>query len=302
LRIVRISELEDSLVIHFSVSDQRINAYTLATTLVGFADAAKAANSSINHGHEIEIVVEALGPGSFRAKIRAVYRKSKNLFSNQALQSIVLGIISSFIYERTLAKHDDVRVVVQTNEVIIEHGEDRIVVPRGTYDATRIAEKNPQFVRGMGRALDSISRDERISSIGFVPDMTSPEPSLLIPRDSLPTIDPSIRDEPPIRLVEEECELQIVKAILERGDRKWEFMWRGVKISAPVSDDSFYSDFFAHRITIAPGDELRVRLAITQIRDSETGIYTNTRYEVLEVRGHVPRMKQMNFTAEAGAE
>jgi hypothetical protein len=102
-----------------------------------------------------------------------------------------------------------------------------------------------------------------------------------------------VEDEPIARVIKEKCELQIVKAILEKGRRKWEFMWRGVRISAPVLDESFHSKFWAHEITIAPGDELHVQLAIKQIRDSKTGIYTNVEYEVVEVFKHVPGIRQM---------
>ena len=72
MREVRVAQFENSFVIHFVTENRRINAYTLASTLVGLADAAKAANASVNPGHNIEIVVEALGSGSFRAKISAV--------------------------------------------------------------------------------------------------------------------------------------------------------------------------------------------------------------------------------------
>jgi hypothetical protein len=69
-------------------------------------------------------------------------------------------------------------------------------------------------------------------------------------------------------------------------------MWRGVKIAAPVLDGAFYEQFFAHNITIAPGDELKVKLAIKQTRDVRSGIYTNVGYEVIEVYKHVPRVRQ----------
>jgi hypothetical protein len=48
--VLRISQLEDSFVIYFQSDRERINAYTLASTLVAIADAAKAANASLrNH-------------------------------------------------------------------------------------------------------------------------------------------------------------------------------------------------------------------------------------------------------------
>lgn len=50
MKIVDISKFEDSVVLYFDTCNTTINAYTLASTLVSIADAAKAANSSINAG------------------------------------------------------------------------------------------------------------------------------------------------------------------------------------------------------------------------------------------------------------
>jgi hypothetical protein len=104
---------------------------------------------------------------------------------------------------------------------------------------------------------------------------------------------PSIEDNQ--RAIIEVADLHILRAILERGTRKWEFSWRGIKISAPMLDEKFFDDFFAHEITIAPGDSLEVKLKIYQLRDQDTGIFTNQRYEVIEVLRHIPRMKQVSL-------
>lgn len=60
-------------------------------------------------------------------------------------------------------------------------------------------------------------------------------------------------------------------------------------------DDAFFNEFFAHEITIAPGDSIEVKLKIYQVRDEDVGIFTNSRYEVIEVIQHIPRMKQANI-------
>lgn len=88
---IELGQFEDAFVIHFGTPTTRINAYTLATTLTNLADAAKAANSTINPGYEIEVLVETLGGGSFRAKVRTIYRGAGNLFSPQDLKTIVLS-------------------------------------------------------------------------------------------------------------------------------------------------------------------------------------------------------------------
>jgi len=292
---VRVAQFEDSLVLHFETQGQRINAYTLASTLVAIADAAKAANTSLNPGHEIEVVVEAVGPGSFRATLRTLYKR-RGVLAAQAAAGIVLGVIGNYIYERTLADDDEVRIEIHTDEVIIEHGENRVIVPRNVYDATRQVEKNENFPKAVSRALNSVATDDSISGIGFVQRIDSPPPEILIPKKSLLLAALRTEETPDQRVVPEIADLQIVKAILEKSKRKWEFMWRGFKISAPIVDDKFYIDFFAHAITIAPGDVLRVTLHIFQKKDAATGIYRNIGYEVVGVHTHTPRMRQMDIS------
>ena len=296
MRVVDIAQFENSVVIHFDTDDKRINAYTFASTLVALADAAKAANTTLNVGCEIEIVVEALGPGSFRALIRALYSGSRNLFANQIVMGLVLGVLGNYIYERTLAVDAKVTVEVKTDEVIIQKGNDRVIVPRKVYDATRRVEKNPQFVKAITRTFEAVAADEKVKSFGFVEKMDSPAPAIPIQRSTLLSLATESPEDPDNRVVPERAELQIVKAILKKSTRRWEFVWRGITISAPVVDDRFYKDFFAHEITIAPGDTLEVTLAIKQAKDPDTGIYTNVGYEVTEVHGHIPRIKQIQLT------
>ncbi len=293
MRVVDISQFENSVVIHFDTDDTRINAYTFASTLVALADAAKAANNTLNVGCEIEIVVEALGPGSFRAFIRALYSSSRNLFANQLVIGLVLGVLGNYIYERTLAVDDKVVVEINTDEVIIQKGDDRVIVPRNIYDATRRVEKNPQFVKAMTRTFEAVSNDDKVKSFGLVAAMDSPPPTIPIPRATLLSLASETPEDPDNRVVTEQAELQIVKAILKKTNRKWEFVWRGITISAPVIHKQFYIDFFAHEITIAPGDTLDVTLAIKQSKDPDTGIYTNVGYEVVVVHSHIPRIKQI---------
>ncbi|MCU7806884.1 MAG: hypothetical protein KZQ73_03320 [Candidatus Thiodiazotropha sp. (ex Semelilucina semeliformis)] len=298
MKVVEISKFEDSVVLYFDTKDTKINAYTLATTLVAIADAAKAANTNINPGHEIEIVVEALGQGSFKAKISAAYSKTKNIFTSELVAGVIIGLISNYIYERTLSVDESIKVEVHTEEVIIQKNDEKIIVPRNVYEATREAEKNPKFVQSIERTFQAIEKDSAVNGIGFTESMDAPPPEVIIPREAIISASGSIVEQEGYRTIYEVVDLQILKAILQRGKRKWEFMWRGVKISAPITSDSFYNDFFNHSITIAPGDSLEVRLEIKQKRDEDTGIYINKSYEVTDVYKHTPRLKQMPLTHE----
>jgi hypothetical protein len=290
---ILIGEYGDSFVIHFGVDGQRINAYTLASTLAHIADAAKAANAAINPGFEIEVLVEALGGGSFKAKVRTEYRSSNNLFSRQALQAIVLSVIANFVYDHTLAPDVPVQVRVSTSEVIIEQGDTRIVVPRQVHDATRTLESNTSFLKGIVGAVEAIEADPTVRSFGFSRSLEDDGPPIEVPRHRFPMIQAAIEDIPAeTREIVETTDVEILRAILEPSKRRWEFVWGGVRIPAPVLDKRFYDQFIAHDITIAPGDKLRVRLKIKQRRLAEAGVYVNQSYEVVEVLGHIPKPRQ----------
>jgi hypothetical protein len=294
---INIAQFDDVLVLHFVTEGQRLNVYTLASTLIAIADAAKAANASLNPGCDVEVVVEAIGPGSFRAKIRALYKKHKSVLGvTQLVTGIVIGVLGNYVYDRTLAPDDAVKIEVHSDEVIIKRGNDRVIVPRNVYDATKLAEKNPEFPKAMTRAFEALARDEEVQGFALVPRMDSPTPDVVIHRADIQRAALLPIESPNSRIVPEIVDLQIIKAILERSRRKWEFMWRGVKISAPVTDEKFYVNFFAHEITIAPGDSLQVTLHVHQVKDPSTGIYRNTRYEVVQVHSHTPRMRQMPMT------
>ena len=180
---------------------------------------------------------------------------------------------------------------MNTNEVVITHGKDRIIVPRDVHDATQLVATNPVFTHSIDRMLSNVIIDERVTGFGLGPAADGQAQALILPRELL-----AIRDEPQdpeakARVIEEDCDLYIVKAIMERSKRKWEFKWHGVNISAPIKDPDFYDDFANHNFTIAPGDEFQARLAIHQLRDDISGVYANTSYEVLQVYRHVSHPK-----------
>jgi len=293
MKIINIRDFEETFVIHFGSEFKRINAYTLASTLVSIADAAKEANSIINPGYEVEIVVEAIGPGSFKAKIRTIYRDIGNLFSRQDLKAIALGIIAAYIYQHTLAPDVEINIKVDDKYVIVEQTDTTIVIPKEVHEALKKVEFSENFRQNINRTFETLEKDEKIESVGLSKEFIDEKPIIEIKRENFPIITSRDEDQTPARQIYEIADLRILRAILERSKRKWQFVWRGIKISAPVLDRKFYDDFFARKIAIAPGDALKAKMKIYQSRDTDTGIYTNDKYEIIEIVQHIPRFKQM---------
>jgi hypothetical protein len=148
----------------------------------------------------------------------------------------------------------------------------------------------------MSRQLNNI----RVTGFGLSSSAIGSPPEIILPRELLEIRDAALEEESNARTIEEDCDLQIVKAILERSKRKWEFKWRGVTISAPIKDPNFYTDFSSHNITIAPGDVFQARLAIKQKKDDFSGIYTNTGYEIITVYRHIPKMQPARLELATG--
>ncbi|WP_129125947.1 hypothetical protein [Geomonas oryzae] len=289
---VYIPENEDSIVLHFGGEFTRINAYTLATALVNIADAAKAANKTLNPGYEIEIVVEAFGPGSFKALVRSIYKSAGNLFSNDLVKGFILGVVTNVFCQYALPPNNEVTVNVGPDEVLIQQGDKKIVVPRAVHDATKQVERNSQFRKGIGQAIKAIETDPAIASFGISRSMAEPPP-FDIPRVQFAAISEDLsQPDADSRDLEEVTDVRIVRAILYKSKRRWEFVWNDIKIAAPVTDDEFYNKFFSRQITIAPGDSLHVRLKIHQKWNQEAGVFVNKSYEVVEVMIHNPRPSQ----------
>jgi hypothetical protein len=224
---------------------------------VSLGDAAKAAGRILNGAVDIEIVVEALNSGSFRARISAIARESGLFVKHQLVTGVVIGVLGNYIYDHTLSKRDPVQIQINTDEVIITHGEDRVIVPREVHEATQLVPQNPVFVRSVERMLGSVIMDERVTGFGIAADVNDPPPALMLPRELLAIRDDHSDPKAKTRVTEEDCDLYIVKAIMERSKRKWEFKWHGFTIAAPIKDANFYDDFAKHNFTIAPGASFR---------------------------------------------
>jgi hypothetical protein len=291
MRVIEIPREVDRFVLYFDSPDRQINAYALATSLSGLADAVRTANAAVNPGYYVEVVVETFSDGSFQAVVRTIYEKTRDLLSGEAAKAIIYGIISTHIYEVAFKSDVPPVVTVNSEEVIIQFEKEKIIVPRDVFEAKQQLEKSERFTSGVNRIFHGAQLDKSVRGLGLKTEIDKSAPQVCISREKFSIFD-SRSEMEGSREVIEYATLEISRAILEQGKRKWEFYWRGMRISAPVLDVGFYDRFFAHEIMIAPGDGLRVALRVTQIAAPDTGIFMNTHYEVIEVIEHIPRMQQ----------
>lgn len=139
--------------------------------------------------------------------------------------------------------------------------------------------------------FEYLDKDKSIDDFGFTPNLHDEQPYFIVTRNEFSKLSIEQENEDKKEKIEV-TRLLIVRAILEKSNRMWQFLWNGNKISAPIIDKNFYDSFMSHKIQIAPGDMFEVELKIYMEKDENIGLYVNKEYEVIKVLKHIPVSQQ----------
>jgi hypothetical protein len=282
---------DDGFVLHFGGRTHEVDALTFGNALVSIAEVVRAINQEVNPGFALEIAIDAVGPGSFRARLKTAKKTLKNLFSGSVPRDIIIGILSTLLWEKVISPDTPPQITISDDSVIIQHGNDRIIVPREAYDAKRKVEASPAVNRHIARAMEVMENDPSVESFGIATGLRDPEPLLEFPRSTFPVIRQNAmpRPEEGSRYEDKNVVVSVHKAVFERSARKWEFIWNGFKISAPILDQTFFDRLEARKVAIKQGDAFRAVLRIHQTYDKMSGNWINDRYEIMTVGDLISR-------------
>ena len=283
----------DQIVIHYGGALNSVDAYTFANSLIAFADTVRAVSEALEPGPRIEIRVEALGQGSFRAVVKKV-PPGLTAFFRRGAESILWGYVAYLIIDRIHGQPDPTQIIINRDEVIISRpGGDKIIVPRTVYEGSPKLKADPKVQENITRTFEVIEEDDAVQNFGITPSIDYAEPLVQVPRDEFPRLTErhyALTAEDGTQLVgrrerREPARLLILKLWLKANNRKWSFEWNGVPISAPVKDLGFLARLEQREIVIGSGDALDVELRYTQLYDDKIGIYVNepSTFEVTKV-------------------
>ena len=277
---------EDGFVIYFGGRPNEVDSYTFANALLAIADAFREVNSQVNPAVAMELRLEALTEGSFKAKVKGKPKSLRSIFAGLG-QCVVLPIFLAFLYDEIKG---DEQIIVNDDEVVIQRGNDRIIIPRTAYDQAQTLPNKPTIRSHVAKAIGVVDRDENVESFGLYRDFDPDSPPLInIPRDDFQRVrEIELEGDPGRRNKDEPATLYVRKAVFEASNRKWDFVWNGVKISAPISDPAFLADLLARTYLIGNGDALEVTLRISQKWNGVSSVWLNDSYEVLKVWKHIP--------------
>ena len=253
----------NELVLHFGGRPNEVDAFTFSNSLIAFAEAIQEINRQINENYSVEIKIEGAGPGSFRALIATHLKSLGGLLKHDAW-NVIASLLASFIFLR-LNPQDPTQIIVNDDFVIITSGSDRVIIPRATWEAKETI-KNPRAVEHhIGTAFSVLAEDPSVSNFGIASSLSSPEPIGTIDHSHFAIIARSYEvkeDADGKRHQDERTKLTVIKLVFERGNRKWQFVWNGIRISAPIRSDDFFDKLASREYDFSQGDVLDVTLRV----------------------------------------
>lgn len=287
----------DGFVIHFGGDSHEVDTYTFANALVAFSDTVREVNSQVNQGHSIVLRLEDVGKGSFRGRIKG--EKSGILGKLRwAAEQSVIPILIAFIYDQYIDQ-DTFEIEVSEEFVVITQGGDRTIIPRSAYESAKSLPSPERVHSEMGKVIDVIEKDVKIESFGITKELDDDVPVVNLPRDDWGIVQRKAagkEDESKLDREEEElATLGILKAVFSAKKRKWDFVWRGMKISASIEDPIFIADIMQRKITIGNGDSIECTLVMRQKWNEDDNVWLNAEYAVKAVTNYVEAPQNRDF-------
>ena len=281
----------DHLVIHFGGELQSVDAYTFANSLVSIADTIREINRIINPTLALEVRVEAIGPGSFRAVLRSIQQGTIGLLKRQG-ENTVINILIALVFMYWGTSDQKINIVVNEDSYVIEVGNNKIILPKEIQGQLKNVQDNLVVQENIQKTFRTLSLDPAIENFGFAERIDSPEPFLKIPKKDFPRLAEQqtyaiVQSAERIR--RERARLIVNRMWLRNLDRKWSFEWNGVPVSAFVKDENFRTRIKQRLVSILSGDALDVEISFSQRFDEKLGVYVTNHisYVVERVLGKI---------------
>jgi uncharacterized protein YxjI len=269
-------------------TDTYIQALTSLSTIM------KEANYQLESGEKISINVVAQDTGSFDVGLALV--AMHHMFSSDTIQYLsgLVTIAGGLVALRKIwHKADDSKTEINGDQVTIKDIEGNVVYQtnKNTYN---IYTTNQVVQDALSNNFKALENDDTIT--GF--ELSQSGETVRVDREDFTELAKRVEVKVPDQDVTEmPANLVIVKVVFEGAERKWEFLYNGVKIAAIVVDENFWNEINGGK-SFSKGDELIADLRIIREYDPNVDAYINKEYQVVNVRGHNPRSARTQLSID----
>jgi hypothetical protein len=285
--------------IKFDGQSHQVDAQVLISSLIHTTTVIQELNRYLDSGKKIEIKVKALEKGSFLIHLELLettFESLKTIFTKENIivaSSLITGLVALIQLKKHLKGKPPKEVKSENSITIIINGEDdQISIDSNIY---QIYENNTVVNDALSQNFDTIDQDPAISAFEITDEKELPY--VRVERSDFKDLSQKteIIDENK-KIIIENTRLNIVRLSFEEG-LKWDFYYRGNKISAKIADPNFQK-LIDNGESFAKGDVLEVELQINQIFESSVNTYVNKSYHVNRIIQHYNRDEQQQIKFE----
>lgn len=293
--------IENDFKIKFDGQQHQVDANVLISSLIHTTTIVQEVNKYLNSGKKIEIKVKALEKGSFLCHIELVETtldSLKNLLTKDNIEvgaAIVATVVGLIELKKFLKgkKAKDVQTQGDKTKIVNKDG-NIIIIENATFN---IYEHSPVVKDALAQNFDVLNNDPAIT--GFEITDKSEKPLVRVEKSEFADLSQKSEEfEEGERKLVEAATINVVRVSFEEN-LKWDFYYRGIKISAKIADPTFY-ELIDKGEAFAKGDVLEVELQTNQKFDESVNTFVTKSYQVNKIIRHLSRNEQqkINFKPE----
>ncbi len=289
---------EYSFRIKFEKDQPSINAETYVQSLISLTTMIREVNYQSGTAPAVSVNVLAQEPGSFDVALQVIQTAAENpglvLEAANFLNGVVMTVISVIGLKKASQNADFSQTEVHGDQVNIKDVNGNVIY-QANQTVYNIFTTNQAVNDAVSNQFQAIKQDPEMEAVTITAD------------DSVVSFgreDFDVLSERRIIEIEEHeivvvpTQLTISKIVLDSRERKWDFIYQGVKISARIVDEGFLDRVQAGDIRFANGDILVADLKIIRELDANLNVYLNKDYAVESVRQHLPRTNRIQTSIE----
>jgi hypothetical protein len=285
--------------IKFDGQAHQVDAQVLISSLIHTTTIIQELNKYLDSGKKIEIKVKALEKGSFLIHLELLettFDALKNIFTKEniiVVSSIIGGLVGLIQIKKHLKGKPPKEIKNEDSRAIIVNGDNnQISIDSNIY---QIYENNTVINDALSQNFDTIDQDPAISAFEITDKKE--KPYVRVERSDFKDLSQKteIIDENK-KIIIENTRLYIVRLSFEEG-LKWDFYYRGNKISAKIADPNF-QELIDNGESFAKGDVLEVELQINQIFEKSVNTYINKSYQINRIIQYHNRDKEQKINFE----
>lgn len=275
---------QETLTVKFDGQEHQVDVQTFAYSVLNFATVIKEANKKVT-GNPIEINIKAPEKGSVLVDLVTKVTSDPTLINGLSTGADVVTVVAGLYGVHKFISGRKIKETKKENSDIKIHLEDgsTMTVAEKVYN---IYTTTPAIPNGISQHFSALSDDPAVAKFEVI---RNNEKIIQVDKEDYDrlAIKQQIDTENSRKLVES-AELHIYKVVFDKTDRKWEFYYKGNRISASIADENFFKMIDGGE-PFAKGDQLRVDLQINQVLDESVGVYVNQSYQVIKVNEHIKR-------------